>query len=210
MKRSVTVAIALVIVVLVVGGALYYATRPTTREIKLQAFDFFFLQPGTTGNNPTITVTAGDTIVLTIENLGSKDHEFFVLTQEDYKKYFDAIQAGQTAEEPEPAFKGAEVEDVKPREAKTATFIAERPGTFVYACLDKDGTRPLTHAHKGMFGTFEVRSSGLFGMMDWLSNVPSFFALQAPVIGAVSLVSAFTRQNTHTPHHVNFHSPHFL
>lgn len=196
MKKSLVIAVVVMVVLIVVGGAFLLTPKPITREITLQAFDFCFLEAGVAGQNPTITVNSGDTIVLTIHNLGGKDHEFFVLTQSAYNTYINALQAGQAAEEPEPAFEGAEIEDIEPGNTRTGTFVAGQAGTYVYACLDKDGTAPLTHAHKGMFGTFLVKSVGLLGLIDWLSDIPSFLALPAPVIGTVMFIGASIRRNT--------------
>src|SRR3972149_9469294 len=186
MKKSLTIVIAVIVIALAVGGGLYFVSRPTTRQITLQAFDYFFLQPGVTGNNPTITVKSGDTIVLTIQNLANKDHEYFVLTQSDYNNYINALQKGENAEEPKPAFKEAEVEDVEAGQSKTGTFVAGQPGTYVYACLDQGGTKPLTHPHKGMFGTFTVQSGGIFslanGLAEWFGNVPVVYMFQAYLI----------------------------
>jgi len=198
MKKSLTIVIAVIVIALAVGGGLYFVSRPTTRQITLQAFDYFFLQPGVTGNNPTITVKSGDTIVLTIQNLANKDHEYFVLTQSDYNNYINALQKGENAEEPKPAFKEAEVEDVEAGQSKTGTFVAGQPGTYVYACLDKDGTKPLTHAHKGMFGTFTVQSGGIFslanGLAEWFGNVPVVYMFQAYLIAAISIATTFSKQ----------------
>ena len=196
MKKNATIAVAVIIVILAVAGGLYFATRPATRQITLQAFDYFFLQPGVTGNNPTITVNSGDTVVLSIQNLATHDHEFFVLTQSDYNTYVTAIANGQSAEEPEPAFKDAEVEDVLAGQSKTGTFVAGQLGTYVYACLDKDGTAPLLHANKGMFGTFVVQSGGIFSLGRSLSNVfsatlnvvPSIAFWQATMVIALAMV----------------------
>ena len=199
MKRNMVIVIAAVIVVAIVGG-LYAQSMPTTRTIKLQALDFFFLQPGSTTNNPTITVRAGDTIVLTMENQGSKnDHEFFIVTQADYDKYITALQNGQEASEPEPAFPNAAVEDVPAGQSKTGTFVVGQPGTYVYACLDKEGTEPLTHAHKGMYGTFVVQSGGIFSISrslgnilsgtatTTLTNIPSIALWQAAIVLALAI-----------------------
>jgi uncharacterized cupredoxin-like copper-binding protein len=193
-KKSVTVIAAVIIIALAVGGVLYFTTRPTTRQITLQGFDYFFLQPGTTGNNPTLTVNSGDTVVLTVQNLANHDHEFFVLTQSDYNNYISVLKNGQNATEPEPAFKKASVEDVGPGQSKTGTFVAGQPGTYVYACLDKAGTEPLTHAHKGMFGTFQVQSGGFFSLArsletmvsNTLNVVPSIAFWQAAIVIALA------------------------
>lgn len=200
MKKSATIIVAVIIVVLAVGAGLYFTTRPTTRQITLQAFDFFFLQPGVQGNNPTITVNSGDTVVLTVQNLASHDHEFFILTQSDYNNYINALNSGQSASEPEPAFKEAEVEDVGAGQTRTGTFVAGQSGTYVYACLDKDGTAPLTHANRGMFGTFQVQSGGIFKLTRSFGNlvsetlgiVPSIAFWQATLVIALA---AATKRN---------------
>jgi plastocyanin len=199
MKKNAVIVVAVLIIVLAAAG-FYFATRPTTHQITLQAFEYFFTEPGVSGNNPTITVNSGDTVVLTIQNLGTKDHEFFVLTQSDYNNYIKAIQNGQSAEEPAPAFKEASVEDVGAGESKTGTFVAGATGTYVYACLDKSGTEPLLHAHKGMFGTFQVQSGGIFSLArtfesifsNTFSVVPSIVLWQAAIV--LSLAAVIKRQ----------------
>ena len=200
MKKSLAVIVAVIIVVLAVGAGLYFTTQPTTRQITLQAFDYFFLQPGTTGNNPTITVNSGDTVVVTIQNMANHDHEFFVVTQSDYNTYVTAVQNGQSAEEPKPAFDEAEVEDVLAGQSKTGTFTAGQPGTYVYACFDHDGTAPLVHANKGMFGTFVVQKGGIFSLGRSLTNtlsatlnvVPSIVFWQAAIVVGLA---AFTKRD---------------
>ncbi len=194
MKKSATIMVAVVIIALIVVAGLYFTTRPTTWQITLQAYDFFFIQSGARGNNPTLEVRSGDTVVLTLQNLGGKEHEFFVLSQLDYNSYIDALQKGQSAKEPQPAFKGARVEDVGAGKSQTATFVVGATGTYVYACLDNDGTQPLTHAHKGMFGTFQVQSGGIFILTEWLSNVPTIYLFQPYLLAAVSLVGIFTKR----------------
>ncbi len=172
MKRNAIIVGAIVLVLVGVVGALYVQSMPTTRQITIQGFDFFFLVPGNQAQNPAITVRTGDTVILTVQNLGTKnDHEFFILTQADYNAYFKAVQNGQKADEPKPAFPNASVEDVPAGQSKTGTFVIGAAGTYVYACLDKDGTEPLTHAHKGMFGTFQVQAGGLFSITKSLGSM---------------------------------------
>jgi uncharacterized cupredoxin-like copper-binding protein len=167
--------------------------------LRFQAFYFFFTVAGLNGNNPTITVRTGDTVVLTLENMGTKnDHEFFVLTQADFKNYTTSLQLGQNATEPLPAFADGSVEDVPPGESKTGTFVVGQPGTYVYACLDTEGTDPLTHANKGMYGTFIVQSGGLFSITrsmgnlvtntfgTTLVNIPSIVIWQAFIVLALA------------------------
>lgn len=168
-----TLALVAVFVVLVIGfNAAYLQSLPTTRHITVEGYDFFFTVPGTQENNPTITVRTGDTIVLTLKNMGSKnDHEFFILTKANFDNYTTSLNAGENASEPEPAFPNGSVEDVPADQSKTGTFVVGPPGTYVYACLDKMGTDPLMHANKGMYGTFEVESGGLFGIVQSMRSM---------------------------------------
>jgi uncharacterized cupredoxin-like copper-binding protein len=199
MARKTIIILAVVLVLIAAFNAAYLQSLPTTRRMKVEALDFFFVIPGLSGNNPTITVRTGDTIVLTLENMGAKDnHEFFVLTQSDFKNYTTSLQLGENATEPEPAFTDGSVEDVPPGTSRTGTFVVGQPGTYVYACLDEDGTEPLTHANKGMFGTLIVQSGGLFGitrsMGDILTNtlgtalinIPGIVIWQAAVLLALA------------------------
>ena len=201
MKKGTTIAVAMIIVVLAVAGGLYFASRPVTRQVTLQGYEFFFTESGITGNNPTVTVNSGDTVILTFQNQGIKDHEFFVLSQTDYNNYINALRSGQSAKEPSPAFADASVEDVLPGQSKTGSFVAGQPGTYVYACLDKDGTDPLVHAHKGMFGSFQVNNGGILGLTgtltSWLTNVPAIYLFQVYLISAITVVTALSRQTTH-------------
>jgi len=192
-----------VLIVLVIGiNAAYLQSLPATRRITVQAFDFFFTVPGFQGNNPTITVRTGDTIVLTLQNMGSKnDHEFFVLTKEDFNKYINSLNVGENASEPEPAFVDGSVEDVPAGQSKTGTFVVGQPGTYVYACLDKMGTDPVTHANKGMYGTLQVESGGLFSVMksitstsgdmfgDTIKSIPSIVIWQAAILLALAALA---------------------
>jgi plastocyanin len=168
-----TVALVAVFVVLVIGfNAAYLQSLPTTRHITVEGYDFFFTVPGMQGNNPTITVRTGDTVVLTLKNLGTQnDHEFFILTKADFDNYTTALKTGENASEPEPAFQNGSVEDVPAGESKTGTFVVGPPGTYVYACLDKMGTEPLTHANKGMYGTLQVESGGLFSIVQSMNGM---------------------------------------
>jgi plastocyanin len=187
MVRATVIVVAVILIVIVAFDAAYLQSLPTTRRMKVQGFDFFFVVPGLSGNNPTITVRTGDTVVLTLENMGTKNnHEVFVLTQQDFDNYTKSLQVGENATEPLPAFPNGSVEDVAPGESKTGTFVVGQPGTYVYACLDKQGTDPVTHANKGMYGTFVVQGGGLFGitrsMGDMTTNAFSTTLSKIPII----------------------------
>lgn len=207
MTRNTIIAAPVVFVVMAAANMAYVQSMPTTREIKVQAFDFFFMVPGVPSNNPTITVRSGDTIVLTLQNMAAKnDHEFFVLTLSGFNNYMNTLQNGQNASEPEPAFMDGSVEDVPAGQSKTGTFVVGQAGTYVYACLDKDGTDPLTHGNKGMLGTFEVQNGGIFSLgknlgsslsyalSSILSNIPSIMIWQAAI--ALSIAGLLRRNAT--------------
>lgn len=202
MSRKTIAAVAVFVVVVIGLNAAYLQSLPTTRYITVQGFDFFFTVPGIQGNNPTITVRTGDTIVLTLHNMGSKnDHEFFVVTNEDFSKYMNSLNVGENASEPEPAFVNGSVEDVPAGQSKTGTFVVGQPGTYLYACLDKMGTDPVTHANKGMYGTFQVESGGLFSAMKSISStssdmfgniirsIPSIVIWQAAILLAIAALA---------------------
>ncbi len=193
-------SIGIILLVLAFGGGLVVAAQPVTVEITLNAYDFFFTQPGVTGNNPTLVVMSGQTVIVTLQNEGAKLHEFFVLTQVEYDGYVNALRKGQKAEEPLPAFKNASVEDVAPQESKTGTFVVGEPGTYVYACLSKDGPAPLLHAHQGMFGTFQVNQGGIAGLATrltaWLTNMPGIYLFQAYILISIIILAARARHST--------------
>ena len=186
------IIVAVVFVLIASLNAAYVQSLPTTRQITVQAYDFFFVVPGVSGNNPTIAVRTGDTIVLTLQNMGSKDdHEFFVLTQSNFNSYMAALKAGQNTSEPDPAFTNGSVEDVSAGQSKTGTFVVGQPGTYIYACLDKMSTDPLTHANDGMYGTLQVESGGLFSITKTLSSmVGNIFSSSLTSIPSIALWQA--------------------
>lgn len=213
MGRKTLVLVAVFIVLMIGFNAAYLQSLPTTRHITVQAFDFFFVVSGVQGSsptdNPTITVRTGDTIVLTLQNMGGKnDHEFFVLTKENFDKYIPSLNIGENVSEPEPAFTNGSVEDVAAGESKTGTFVVGQPGTYVYACLDKMGTEPLTHANKGMFGTLQVDSGGFFSVMNSLGatfgdtssrimSIPSIIMWQIAILLSLVVLASSKSEEEH-------------
>ena len=174
MSRRTIVFVTVFVLVMIIFNAAYLRSLPTTRHITVEGYDFFFTVQGMQGNNPTITVRTGDTIVLTLQNKGSvNDHELFIVTKQDFNKYINSLNVGENSSEPEPAFMNGSVEDVPAGQSKTGTFAVGQPGTYVYACLDKMGTDPVTHANKGMYGTFQVESLGPFSIMNTLGDISS-------------------------------------
>ena len=59
----------------------------------------------------------------------------------------------------------------------------------MYACLAKDGTAPLIHANKGMFGNFTVLNplEALAGKLSGL-NIPLFVLFQIYVVAALVII----------------------
>lgn len=182
-------AAALVLVVLLACSLVWYVTRPIARTLKVIAYDFFFAVDGLQGDNPTITVNQGDTVSVTLTNAGNKSHEFFLLSTDNFTKYTTALELNEENPEPLPIFAHGSVEDVDPNSTKSSSFVVGQSGTFMYACLDKDGTAPLVHANKGMFGTFvvlnpfEILVGGVSGL-----KVPLFVFFQIYLIAALVIV----------------------
>lgn len=197
MGRKSIVLFAAILVIIAAANVVYVQSLPTTRELEVQAYDFFYTIQGLKDNNPAITVRTGDTIVLTLENRGSTDdHEFFVLTQSDFNAYMTALQNGQNVTEPKPAFTNGSVEDVQAGQSKTGIFVVGAAGTYIYACLDKESTNPVTHANKGMYGTFEVQGGGLPSLTrslgESISNTFSTVLVSIPGIVVWQVVIALS------------------
>lgn len=87
---------------------------------------------------------------------------------------------GQPMMRPEIVFKDAQIEDVEPGETKSTTFVADKAGTYVYACFEEE---PELHTKRGMWRSFIVEgSSGLTinpdGVISALSPVLAIVARQ--------------------------------
>jgi hypothetical protein len=168
-------------------------TGPTSRPLQITAYDFFFTINGLDGDNPTITVNQGDIINVTMTNLGNRSHEFFVLSMDNFTKYTTAIELNEEMPEPLPIFLHGSVEDVDSNSTESSSFIVNQAGKFMYACLDNDGTAPLIHANKGMFGNFTVLNplEALVGKVGGL-NIPLFVFFQAYLVAALVIIVILT------------------
>ncbi len=138
-----------VLAIVVSAGAFAYtqlAPPSRTLTFKLYATEYAFSDGKET--NPTITVKVGDTVNITVRNVGKVEHEFMIV--QDLNASISHVKEGKGS--PTPAF-GAVLNDIDPDEEDTMTFKADKPGTYYYVCLADD---PEIHAKLGMFGKFIV------------------------------------------------------
>ncbi|MBM3897725.1 MAG: hypothetical protein FJ358_04290 [Thaumarchaeota archaeon] len=165
MKTGVIVGIVAFVVVIAAGAFLTMPTGPTattpapktieleTKEFAFQGLGFkeFVCQDKPCG--PTIQVQAGETVRIVLKNTGGASHEFMIVP--DVKAASEEAKKGMHAE---PLFKGAMVEEIKTGQSATITFVAEKAGKYFYACILDVGTKPDTHADRGMYGEFIVEA----------------------------------------------------
>lgn len=151
MKKT-SLAIAVLTIVAIVAFAAYQLipSGPSIKEFKLFTGEYAFSMADG-GENPAIRVKAGETVKVIIKNVGGRTHEFMIVENIDL-----AIKQVQEGKGMPMALFGAETGKVKPKEEKTITFKADRPGTYFYVCLQKDPSDPDVHAKLGMFGKFIV------------------------------------------------------
>jgi len=149
LKRPWLIVMALVVVA--VGAVAYTQLVPPSRTVsfKLLAAEYAFSDGKDT--NPTLTVRVGDTVQITVRNVGGIDHEFMVV--KDLNASIAQVEQGKS--HPMPAFGTmmTGMVNLHPREEKTVTFTADKPGTFYYVCLEE---KPDVHAKLGMWGKFIV------------------------------------------------------
>lgn len=176
-KTVVLVGIAAVIVAVGVGAYGLVALQPQIQEFTVETREFGF--DGASGG--TMRMKAGETVRITLINVGGAEHEFMVVRDKDQflsdldKAIKDLIAKGLDKEEIEEAeeietihmmavgqiMTGQDEEhdvDVEPRETRTFTLKIDEPGTYWYLCAELDATFPQTHAHRGMFAQLIVES----------------------------------------------------
>jgi plastocyanin len=146
-KTSMYVIVAVIVIIIVVGGILAYMfTRPSgggggnTMDIYATEYKFSTsssLSPA----NPTLTFTAGQTVTVTLHNMGIMPHNWAIVT---------AKTDGNT----NLAFSGAQIASasnaVQGGSTGSATFTVGSAGTYYYIC-QTDG-----HVSLGMAGTVIV------------------------------------------------------
>lgn len=128
---------------------------------------------------PTMTVVAGQRIVLTVSNEGTQEHEFMLLEDKDMgmmmmNNMIQTILANEnltTDEQREAMYEtmhhdmdmamddanGVSIEvEVEPDGSDTITFVIDEPGTYYFVCHNVGGTWPEIHQAEGMWGTLIV------------------------------------------------------
>lgn len=146
MKKT-GLAVGVVAIIAILGFATYQLmpSGAPVKEFRLLAGEYAFSNGG---ENPAIRVRAGDAVKVTLKNVGGRLHHFMIVENVD-----QAIKHMQEGGEHLMSLFGADTGTVKPKEERSITFKADRPGTYSYACLEKE---PEVHAKLGMFGKFVV------------------------------------------------------
>ncbi len=146
------IAVAIVIVVIVIAGVLLYQyTQPGTNNnlsgnnINIYAGEYTFgtSSSALTSPGPTLTFSAGQSVTITLHNVGNAPHNFAITTDRadgSTNLAFNGAQIG-TATNPVPVGRSA-----------STTFTVGQAGTYYYIC-QVDG-----HASLGMWGTVTVTS----------------------------------------------------
>jgi uncharacterized cupredoxin-like copper-binding protein len=129
-----------------IGAALLAAcsSGPEPLEVTLQAAEFRF--------EPSIVeVTAGQQVTITMENIGTVEHDFVILE----------IPVEQSAAESEPPTPGHTMDEMEVEPAvhmgamagmsDSVSFVPTKPGTFEFFCAVPG------HKEAGMVGTLIVR-----------------------------------------------------
>ena len=156
-SRTVTIIIIVAVVVIAGGVAALFLTSggtsttsttsttlPGAKVFDLTARDFGF---NGFGRGPTITVKVGDRVQITLTNRGGLKHELRLVSSL-------TLEQGQP---PAPVFNGALIQLLGPGESATITFVADKAGSYFYACFSDDGTAPKRHFEMDMFGEFVVQ-----------------------------------------------------
>ena len=161
-----------IIAAAVVIGTIFLLPRGPDFTLDMQEFGYNDFTGG-----PTLKVRVGDTVRITLKNIGGAEHEFKVVEDKDMSitvmrnvikdLQSDGLSKAEQIErydemrrnmvEDMVAFPGAQV-DLKPTETKTIEFVAERPGTFWYVCHNVGGSFPELHQDRGMFGQIIVEA----------------------------------------------------
>ena len=129
-----------------IGAALLAAcsSGPEPLEVTLQAAEFRF-EPSS------VEVTAGQQLTVTMENMGTVEHDFVILE----------IPVEQSAAESEPATPGHTMDEMEVEPAvhtgamagmsASVSFVPTKPGTYEFFCAIPG------HKEAGMVGTLIVR-----------------------------------------------------
>lgn len=164
-KKSLILLVAFLTIVLLLAAATYLSPmrKPDgEKSFTLTADDFGYNQ---SKGGPELRVKSGDKVTITILNKGEQTHEMIVVDKETLALALNPIVAHEGEEgldkalgrHIESVFTGALINETKPGQTGSMTFIAGPPGNYVYGCFTDEPDTTL-HAFRGMWGEFIVES----------------------------------------------------
>ncbi len=156
-SRILTFVIIAAIVIIAGALSVFYSFEPRARVSKV-----FTLIAGTGCSNcfdinlpgPNITVKAGDTVTIYFENRGNRS--LFGDDPHDLRIVAALPKGYECCTPPPPLFTGASTGLVVAGQNATITFVANKSGSFLYACFQTAFTPGIFHAKQGMYGGFAV------------------------------------------------------
>ena len=171
-SRIILPIVVVAVVVTLIGGAILLLPKGPEFTLEMQEFGYNGFSGG-----PTIKAKVGDTIKLTLKNVGGAPHEFMIVENKDMalammKKTISDLQDMRLENEElmerynemhhgmmmdMMVFQGSQV-DLQPGETVTIYVEVDRPGTFWYICHHLEGTYPELHQERGMFGKLIVET----------------------------------------------------
>ena len=171
-SRIILPIIVAAVVLTIIGGAILLQPKGPEFTLEMQEFGY----DGYSGG-PTLKAKVGETIKLTLKNVGGAPHEFMIVENKDMalammKKTVSnlhdmGLEKGELIEKYNEmhhgmmmdmmAFQGSQV-DLQPGETVTIYVEVDRPGTFWYICHHLEGTYPELHQERGMFGQLIVET----------------------------------------------------
>jgi FtsP/CotA-like multicopper oxidase with cupredoxin domain len=159
-KTVVGLIIAASILLSIVGVYFLTSRGEEEKRFYLIADEFGYNQ---SEGGPQLRVRAGEKVTITLMNQGEEEHELMIVTKETLAFALDPTiaQKGEAGLEdalggaPKPVFAGAMIHDVEAGETGSTTFVADRPGEYVYGCF-ADAPDGIVHAFRSMWGEFVV------------------------------------------------------
>ncbi len=110
---------------------------------------------------PTLAVSLGDSVEITLTNKGKLTHEFIMIDSETLRTTLKEGAVGraelqEALDEPlTTVIEGAAILNLEPGETETITFVADKPGRYLFACF-RDGPDGVNHVYRQMWGEFSV------------------------------------------------------
>ena len=151
-KTAWYIIIAIVVIVIIIGGVLAYqyiqsgGTPPSGTQFDVYASDSPIYGFGNTAGSiaspgPTLTFTAGQTVTVTLHNVGTVPHNWAIVSQKTDGNTNLAFSGAQIATASNPVPAGS---------SQSVTFTVGSAGSYYYIC-QVDG-----HVSLGMWGTVTV------------------------------------------------------